>query len=190
MIRLALLNHLLAQRSDLRALLQRHAGRSAAILTPPLALRFAIGDNGFLEDSTQVAEATVSISPLLLPRLALQDPSAAREVELSGDAQLAGDIARLLQQLDWDAEADMARLMGDVAAHRLTETARQWLGDPRRILRNVGESSIEYLESEARMIASKSALNHFASAVDTLRDDAARLEKRLQALEARTQSPS
>lgn len=183
MIRRAVLNHLLAQRADLRALLARHAGRRGAIVVPPFTVAFMVNDAGLLDAVAGEAEATITIAPWLLPRLALGDAGAAREVRLDGDAALAADLAQVLQSLDWDAEHDLARLVGDIPAHRIATTARDWVGDPRAIARNVAETAAEYLQEEASVLATRPAVAHFNAEVDRLRDDAARLAKRIAVLE-------
>ncbi|WP_374348392.1 SCP2 domain-containing protein [Chitinimonas sp.] len=182
-IRLALLNHLLAQRADLRDTLAHHAGRSAQIAVPPLRLGFTVGADGLLESSKESPAASITIAPWLLPRLALGDAAAAREVRLDGDAALAADLARVLQALDWDAEHDLARLIGDIPAHRLAETARSLIGDPRVIARNLAETTVEFLQDEVPLLATQQAVAWFSAEVDTLRDDVARMQKRLDRLE-------
>ncbi|WP_374538381.1 ubiquinone biosynthesis accessory factor UbiJ [Chitinimonas taiwanensis] len=183
MLRLALLNHLLHQRADLRAELQSCAGRTARLSIPPFRLNFQIGTDGFLLAGEGEPEASITIPPWLLPRLALHDPAAERELQIVGDTQLAATLGRVLQALDWDAEADLARLLGDIPAHRLAESARNLIGDPRHIARNLAESTAEYLQEEARLLVARPSVAHFVAEVDRLRDDAARLAKRLQRLE-------
>jgi ubiquinone biosynthesis protein UbiJ len=183
MISRAVLNHLLAQRSDLREALARHAGRSAAIVVPPLNFAFTVNEAGLLDPAVGESVATLTIAPWLLPRLALGDASAVREVRLEGDAALAADLARVLQAMDWDAEHDLARLIGDIPAHRIAEAARDVIGDPRQIVRNLAETTVEFLQDEAPLLASRPAVTGFNAEVDKLRDDVARLQKRLERLE-------
>ncbi|QNM96237.1 ubiquinone biosynthesis accessory factor UbiJ [Chitinimonas koreensis] len=183
MLRLAVLNHLLAQRADLRAELARHAGQAACLAVPPFRLAFAVTTDGLLCEPSEAPATTLLVYPSLLPRLALRDPAAEREIVVEGDGALAATVGRVLQALDWDAEADLARLIGDIAAHRLAQTARQTLGSPRVVARNLAESAVEYLQEEARLLATGPGVRHFLGEVDRLRDDAARLEKRLQRLE-------
>ncbi|HEY9103854.1 ubiquinone biosynthesis accessory factor UbiJ [Chitinimonas sp.] len=180
MLRRAVINHLLAQRSDLRAELRRHAGRTAKLQLPPRSLQFSIGENGLLQPaSSKVPDVTLHIPVALLPRLLLRDPTAERELQIDGDSQLAATLGRVLQALDWDVEADLARLLGDIPAHRLAGTARRWLGDPRQFLRNLAETATEYAQDEAHLLVARPSLNQFVNEVDRLRDDVARLEKRL-----------
>ncbi|GAB3263900.1 ubiquinone biosynthesis accessory factor UbiJ [Chitinimonas naiadis] len=180
MLRLAVLNHLLQQRNDLRAELVTQAGRTACLRVPPLRLTFRITPEGLLQasDATE-ADASISIPPWLLPRLAMQDPAAERELQIRGDTQLAATVGRVLQAMDWDAEADLARLLGDIPAHRLATLARDWIGDPRRIARNLAEATTEYIQEEARLLVPRPSVEQFINEVDRLRDDVARLEKRI-----------
>ncbi|MBV1774925.1 hypothetical protein KSF73_04265 [Burkholderiaceae bacterium DAT-1] len=183
MIRLAPLNHLLAQRSDLRALLSRHAGQSARIQVGLISLSFSIDGDGYLCDTARAPDAIVQISPLLLPRLALGDLQAAQSVRMEGDPALAADLARVLQQLDWDAEADLARLTGDVTANRIVNSLKHWFDSPGKMAGHFAEASAEYLQNEAAILASGAAQHAFAGDVDMLRDDLARIEQRLKNLE-------
>ena len=45
-------------------------------------------------------------------------------VRIDGDVQFAGDIQWLADNLRWELEEDLARLMGDVPAHTLASMAR------------------------------------------------------------------
>ena len=61
-------------------------------------------------------------SPLDLAQAALRGDRPA--VRIDGDVQFAGDIQWLADNLRWDLEEDLARLMGDVPAHTLASMAR------------------------------------------------------------------
>ena len=61
-------------------------------------------------------------SPLDLAQAALRGERPA--VRIDGDVQFAGDIQWLADNLRWDLEEDLARLMGDVPAHTLSSVAR------------------------------------------------------------------
>ena len=67
------------------------------------------------------------LQPALLPlaRLALGGTPPA--VQIDGDAQLAGDMNWLLQNLRWDVAADLERLFGPAVAQQLHQPgARRW----------------------------------------------------------------
>jgi ubiquinone biosynthesis protein UbiJ len=88
-------------------------------------LAFRVTPAGMLEwcggpDATTDADLRVGVdasNPLLLMARAMagEMPS----VEIDGDAQLAGDVNWLLQNLRWDVAADMDRLFGPTVAYPL-----------------------------------------------------------------------
>ena len=47
------------------------------------------------------------------------------KVRIEGDVQLAAEINWLIDHVRWDAEEDLARLIGDAPAHTLAQVARQ-----------------------------------------------------------------
>lgn len=183
MLGLAVLNHLLRQRADLRQALAKHAGATIKLVVVPFSLSTTVTVDGQLESGDAPPAATLRIAPWLLPRLAIGDPTAEREISIDGDTELAAIFGRVLQALDWDAEADLAAVVGDTPAYRLSRAARDLVGDPRQIGRNLLETTREYLQEEVRLLATQPAVDQFLQAVDTLRDDVARLEKRLSQLD-------
>jgi ubiquinone biosynthesis protein UbiJ len=76
-------------------------------------------------------------------------------------------------------------VFGDIAAHRITGTAQamgQWA---RMSGENLVRSFTEYWTEERLTVASTNDLSSFATEVDLLRDDLARLEKRISRLATR-----
>jgi ubiquinone biosynthesis protein UbiJ len=47
------------------------------------------------------------------------------KVRIEGDVQLAAEVNWLIDHVRWDAEEDLARLVGDAAAHTLAQAARK-----------------------------------------------------------------
>ena len=45
-------------------------------------------------------------------------------VRVEGDVQLAAEVNWLIDHVRWDAEEDLARLIGDASAHTLAQWAR------------------------------------------------------------------
>jgi ubiquinone biosynthesis protein UbiJ len=48
-------------------------------------------------------------------------------VKIDGDVQLAAELAWLTENLRWDVEEDMSRILGDVPAHALAGAGRRML---------------------------------------------------------------
>jgi ubiquinone biosynthesis protein UbiJ len=47
------------------------------------------------------------------------------KVRIEGDVQLAAEVNWLIDHVRWDAEEDLARLIGDAPAHTLAQAAQQ-----------------------------------------------------------------
>ncbi len=107
-----------------------------------------------------------------------------RDADYSGDPALLATLDRVFRQLDWDVEADLAPLVGDIAAHRLNTIGRQVLTGFARAATALGHNASEYLVEEAELMARGVDVTRFNRAVDVLADDAARLDARLRQLEA------
>lgn len=98
--------------------------------------------------------------------------------------------------LRWDGEEAPARLVGDIAAHRTVNVARNVVAWHRQTALNVVENLAEYFGEEQPLLVKRPALEDLAGTSTKLRDDLARLDKRLRKLEAlkplgiETQQPS
>jgi len=69
-----------------------------------------------------------------------------------------------------------------VAAHRAGELARGFRGWARDASTTIGSNIREYLQEESRDVPSRYEVERFASSVNALRDDVARLEARIDRL--------
>jgi ubiquinone biosynthesis protein UbiJ len=183
----AFVNHLLRSADWAREALRPFAGRTARFEMAPFTLSLTVLENGELAPAAAdaVPYATARLTPGLLLRLAARDESVWREVEIAGDTDFASALHHLARNLRWDIEEDLARAFGDVAAHRMAETGRTFRTWGERALENTGRSFAEYWTEERPLIAATRDLEKFNRAVDCLRDDIARLEKRVNALPGR-----
>lgn len=183
----AFINHLLRGASWAREELKRFSGRTARFEVVPLALSLTVLDNGevTLADAGAVPSVTARLTPGLMLRLAARDEAAWQDVEITGDTDFASAIHHLARYLRWDIEEDMSRVFGDIPAHRMAEagrTLRRWSD---QAFENTGRSFAEYWTEEQPLIAGRRDLDEFNRAVDALRDDAARIEKRIENLSNR-----
>jgi ubiquinone biosynthesis protein UbiJ len=181
---LAAVNHLLGQSNWARAKLVAFAGHAAQIKLPPFEAAFLIGDEGLLSPPTDDAEPEVTISlPASTPLLALQGKDAVmRAARIEGSAEFAEALGFVIRNLRWDAEEDLSKLVGDIAAHRIVGATREFAAWQKQAAQNLAENLAEYFTEEQPMIAREVELAGFSSEIDRLRDDVARLEKRLQRL--------
>ena len=182
---LAALNHLLEQQPWAAERLRPFAGQGVEFRCVPFPdLRLRITANGLL-DSAQPETASalvVKLNPGTLPLLLARDETARKRVEIEGSADLAGAVDYLFRHLGWDFEEDLSRVFGDIVAHRLASGGKAlaaWHGDTALRL---AESFAEYWTEEQPLLARPADVEKVCRKVDTLRDDVARLEKRIERL--------
>jgi ubiquinone biosynthesis protein UbiJ len=180
----AVVNHLLHGAAWARAELKAHAGKTARFELFPAGFSLTVLDSGEVSAAGAAAGAAVTLrlTPGLVLRLAARDESAWQEVDAAGDTDFAATINQLARNLRWDVEEDLSRVFGDIAAHRMVETGRvfrRWGGQSAE---GVARSFAEYWTEEQPVIVAPRELEEFNRDVDTLRDDAARLEKRMEIL--------
>lgn len=175
-------NHLLTQAAWAREKLKPFAGHTANISMPPFEAAFLVGEDGLLAQPTDDAVPEVSISlPATAPLLALQGPDVLmRAARLEGSIDFAEALGFVIRNLRWDAEEDLSKLVGDIAAHRIVGTAQTFVGWQQQAAQNLTENFAEYFTQEQAMIATRAAIDTHTREIDILRDDVARLEKRIQ----------
>ena len=183
-----LLNHLLGQEPWARSQLQLHAEKIACVDLTLVVLRLKINAQGLLEhaDPDAPANVTIRISPADLP-LILQDRSRAMSyIKLEGDADLAQAISELAKNMRWDAEHELSRLFGDIAARRLVQAGKTVFDNTRNAAQKLQENLAEYFLEENPMLIRPGVVTEFGSQVGRIRDDAERLMKRIEKLERRS----
>lgn len=181
------LNHLLRANAWARDALKAHAGKTVCVRCLPFSTSLVVLESGEVAPAPAgaVPEATLTVTPGLLLRMATRDDTAWRDIVIDGDTALAGAVNHLWRHLRWDAEEDLSRVFGDIAAHRMANSVRA-LGQWARISGdNLARSFTEYVTEERPVIAAANDVAHFAANVDQLRDDLARLEKRVARLATR-----
>ena len=186
----AALNHLLMQNNWALPRLARFAGKTARFDIAPFSFSCTILADGSLRNAEAATnpDALCVIAPSLLPRLALHDENAHAGIHSAGDAELLKEIFFLSRNLDWDAAEDLSQLTGDIAAERIVQTAhnvRQQLHDAAL---NFSRAAAEYFTEERPLLAKPQHISAFMQQVDTLRDDVARLEQRINRLLAGKQT--
>ena len=180
----AALNHVLRSAPVALERLRGHAGRTVAFHVGPATVAFTIQTTGEVTAALPAAprDLDVRISPFLLPRLAANEEAAYREIEMQGDMELAQEVSFLARHLSWDTEEDLARVIGDIPAHRLASAARAMRDWGRDATLRVAQGAAEYWTEEESLIASRVKVQSFVSGVADLSDDLERLEKRIDAL--------
>jgi ubiquinone biosynthesis protein UbiJ len=105
-------------------------------------------------------------------------------IDMTGDAAVAQKFQSLLRYGRPDLEEELSALVGDVIAHAVGEMARSVTGWGRQAGATMRQNVGEYLQEESRSVPSRYEVNSFRTEVDSLRDDVARFEARLNRLDA------
>jgi ubiquinone biosynthesis protein UbiJ len=179
-------NHVLRSTPVALERLRRHAGRTLGFALGPVDVAFTVQTTGELVPALDgtARDLDVRVSPFLLPRLASGEEAAFREIDMRGDMELAQEVSFLLRNLRWDAEEDLARVVGDIAAHRIAEGARAFSRAAREAGGRGARAAAEYWTEESPLIASRVKVASFVDDVARLDEDLERLAKRVARLEA------
>jgi ubiquinone biosynthesis protein UbiJ len=205
-------NHVLGQHAWARDNLRAHAGRTVKVSAEPFSFHWAITPEGLvgavaqglsskngshhglqadtpgkaLPDVASEAPFDVSLTVPLssLPQFALDPDGAIKQVRIEGDAELAQLLGQLVREVRWDAEDDLARVTGGIAAHRMMQGAKSFHAYALDASQRLKETVSAFLLDEDPTLVRRVMAEQFARDVSVLRDDCARLEKRLERLEA------
>lgn len=184
----AALNHVLAQSDWARQKLAPFAGRRARLQLPIGPIDFVINAEGYGEaaaDTDAAPDVTITL-PLETPFLALQGKErvfAAARIE--GGADVAEALGFVLRNLSWDAEEDLSKVLGDIAAHRLVGGIKAFVGWQRDAARRLTENLAEYATEEQKLLLGGRDLRDFKDRIAALGTGIAALEQRLQKLSPR-----
>ena len=178
-------NHLLKDASWARARLEAFAGRRAQISLPPLSFILEVTADGYFTTGEGEAEVVFSL-PSGTPLLALRGLEAVvKEAHVSGPADFADTLGFVLRNLKWDAEEDLSKLVGDMAAHRLAGLGRRFLGWQKHVFTSTSGNIGEYLREEQALFPRNADLAAFKDELARFNDRLARLESRVTGLKSR-----
>lgn len=185
----ALLNHLLQQNKELKHAMCAYQGRVFSLQTPLLGATMLIAHDGFVDSTDEEPEVTVRFLDSALVKMAQQQSPGVGDVVITGDHGLGMALLPILGEIRYYPGQDVARVLGDGLAgglmSRVEGLKKQLLQGKSRLAEQVQDYAYE---ANAPIVA-KADFDVWSDAVDELRDDAARLEARLNKLAA-TMSPT
>ncbi|WCM94398.1 hypothetical protein M5C99_06655 [Acidovorax sp. NCPPB 2350] len=122
------INHVLMQEPEAMDRLVRQRGSVARVQWRIYSMALRVTPAGLFdlagEESTPDLRVEITdTSPLALAQAALRGDKPAIRIE--GDVQLAAEIQWLADHVRWDLEEDLARVLGDAAAHAIGTAARR-----------------------------------------------------------------
>jgi len=177
------LNRLLSAEPWARLRLAPFAGETVELRAPLLpTLRLRILEGGTVEPGGAEPGLTMTLKPGLLAALARGEEHAMRAVDVEGDAKLAAEVLVLARHLRWDAEEDLSRLVGDVAAHRLADAGRALAAWHLDAAQRLAAAVADYVTEEKQLLVRRADLAALGDSVARLRDAVARLDKRVERL--------
>jgi len=181
----AAINHLLAQEPWARQELQRHAGKIACIDAGSAALRLRVTADGYLEaaPAEEAARVTIRVKLSDLPLIAQNRERAFSYVQIEGDAEFANAISSLSKTLRWEAEHDLEKVIGPIAAVRAVSGAKAAFEAVKTGHQKLAENIAEFLLDEKQVLVRPQTVEAYSAEVTRLRDDAERFAKRLAKLE-------
>jgi len=123
------LNHVLGSEPEAMQRLARQKGRRIVLEWQNMQLKLQATPAGLFErglfDDFDLRLSVTETSPVdVLTALARGEKP---RVRIEGDVQLAAEVNWLIDNVRWDAEEDLARLVGDAPAHTLAQLGRQAL---------------------------------------------------------------
>lgn len=122
------LNHVLMQEKAAMERLVRQKGRVARVQWRNFNMALLVTPAGLLNIAPEGATPDLLLeitdtNPLALAQAALRGDKPSIRIE--GDVQLAADINWLVDNVQWDIEEDLARVIGDAPAHTVSQVARK-----------------------------------------------------------------
>lgn len=188
-----LLNRWLRSDDAARARLIELAGRSVEVRLVRLNLRLvlAVEADGILLATSSAGSADVVLEGTLVDLLAMARAQRTGTAVPAGRVRIQGDLATVRQfetafdELSFDWEAELARVVGDIPARQIARAIAGAFGFMRQAHRSLERDMGNYLIEETRALAAPEEIAQLGA--DALGLDVAidRAAARLQRLEAR-----
>jgi len=122
-----LLNHVLQQEPQAMERLARQKGNVVLVQWRSFTFKLLVTPAGLLDLAGQDTAADLTLvltqdSPFDIAQAVMEGAKPA--VRIEGDVQLAAEVNWLIDNVRWDIEEDIARILGDAPAHMLAQAAR------------------------------------------------------------------
>lgn len=184
------INHVLGREKWALRDLSKHQGRVIELILPIGSMQWQIQDDSYIALLSEVHPHpdlvlevdTNSLSALSASQGTIKD-RAMRAVKITGDAQLAQLIAKLSNQLRWEYEEDLAKMIGDAPAHFICIQAKRFAQATEKAILDLQGNMVEYLSEEKKVLLHQRDFFSHKMEIQAVRDAVERLEKRISFLQ-------
>jgi ubiquinone biosynthesis protein UbiJ len=146
-----LLNHILMQEPEATRRLARQKGLTVLFQWRAFTLQLVATPAGLLDRAApstapDLTFALTEPSPLAMAQGAMRGDKPA--IQIVGDVQLASEVNWLIENVRWDVEEDLSRIVGDAPAHAMGQVARRMVAALREfVARRPGQGSSKGLST-------------------------------------------
>lgn len=178
------LNHLVQGESWAPERLRQHAGARLLVEAGVMRIGLTIDDHGFFmeSDTSTPPDVTLTLLAESAASALFDREKLFAAVKLGGSAEIAESLAFVFRNLKWDAEGDLAGIIGDIPARRLAMFGQTAVAGIQGGIARATENIAEYAVHDSGLLASGKDLAAFGKDLNSLQDDLARLEKRVSRL--------
>ena len=150
-------------------------------------VRYKVEDNGLLAAYKAFGDDDPTLSIDLPPDTATRFVSHGRHgilkaAKIRGNIELANAVNDVMENIRLDPEAYLATKIGDIAAHRAAALIRELKVSAEQLLFRFKTQFTEHVAEGHSVIVPNTEISHFVNEVDTLRNDVARLQQRIDRL--------
>ena len=187
------INHVLSSEPWATGELARHAGKTILLKLPVGDLCFEITPAGLLavSEASDTSSLVLEVSAKALSELTGSTGSlreqAFKAVKITGDADLAQLLGRLVGQVRWEYEEDLARLVGDAPANFAVRQGKKFVSASKSAASDLLSNVVEYVSEERKVLLNQRDFMAHKNELNELRDAVDRMEKRIQVLVQKVQ---
>jgi len=173
------INHVLKQNDWVPSFLKAHSNKSILILIGPMTFSFKVNDKAMLElvDEVEGHDTKIIFSVDAFFKLIIKKEK--NNIKVEGDLDFANDFSKVLEQIEWDAESDLAKIFGDVVGYEIYKTGQSLIHQTKKNIINLAETTIEFWQEENKILSKKNQIQSFLNQVDQIAGDVERFEARL-----------
>lgn len=180
------INHVIGAEKWAHDLLRRREQQVIRLLTPFAEFEVIIQNGLFANHSDQSRPPAVSLDVSQEAVWAfLKDGKAGamRFVRISGDVDFAADLNRLVADLQWEVEEDLAQFIGDAPARRIVVETQKFVQQTNFAAKDLQVGMRDFLVHERGVLLGKEQFTDFKAQIRSLRDQLDRTEKKVSYIE-------